>query len=96
MDRRTDRETDMGRVGDGRQAHCTSHSPLPRAVDSVRFSANKKRGGDRRQGRGVRKTQRDNKHKTGAGGFAFPTHGNLFRFRGVALRQTSLWNDTFH
>ena len=35
--------------------------PLPiRPVESVKLSANKKRSGDRREGRGVRNTHRDN------------------------------------
>ncbi len=42
-------------VGKGnRQTRCAFHSPLPRPVASVKFSANKKREGDGRESRGVR------------------------------------------
>lgn len=42
-----------------RQTHCASHSPLPRPVASVKFSANKKRGRDRTEKRrGLKKTAR--------------------------------------
>lgn len=49
----------MGEGKGDRQTHCASHSPLPRPVASVKFSANKKRRGDRTERRGVRKTERD-------------------------------------
>lgn len=47
-------------VGKGdRQTHCASHSPLPRPVASVKFSANKKKGRDRTEKRrGLKKTAR--------------------------------------
>lgn len=45
-----------------RQARCVPRSPLPRPVASVKFSANEKRRGDRRERRGVRETQRDNRN----------------------------------
>lgn len=35
--------------GGGQQARCASHSPLPRPVESVKFSANKKRNGEERE-----------------------------------------------
>lgn len=47
-------------VGKGdRQTHCASHSPLPRPVASVKFSANKKKGRNRTEKRrGLKKTAR--------------------------------------
>lgn len=47
-------------MGEGdRQTHCASHSPLPRPVASVKFSANKNNKEDRREENGIRETEMD-------------------------------------
>lgn len=45
----------------GRQTHCASHSPLPRPVASVKFSANKNNK-DKREEKGIRETEMDNRN----------------------------------
>lgn len=88
-----------GRGEKGDRHACASHSPLPRPVESVKFSANKKTSGDRREGE-LWERQRGTTSTTAAGrslqqilsciSYGIPC--NVFRFTIICLCQTFHWN----